>query len=191
MKHTTSNIICALLVTAMLAIFNVTAEETPAPEQKPAPPSAQMQQRPPKKGRYNPPPPHFRRSFEHLRTTNPKEFQRLMRLHRTDRKKFREEIAKYAPKPANDFHRKLREVDKKCWTIAAQLRQSPPPPNAEQLRKELDEQIALSTQLIIQNTKERLEKLQKHLQHIQENQNTIQEERRNFFLNNPPPPPQK
>lgn len=132
-----------------------------------------------------PMPPEVRQYFQKLQKENPTEYQRLLKLRVENRDQFFQEMAKIFPNRSRDLHFKLLGIEKQCWAIARQLRTTPPPANAEELKKQLQTLTAASIDTIVENTQDRLKELQKRLELIQQKREEILVQRLNFFLNAP------
>ena len=134
-------------------------------------------------------PPNLYRYFQKLREENPAEYERLQRLRAENREAFMAEVARLFPDPDRDFMARTRENERKCWEIVRQLRANPPPANAKELQEQLNALVNASYELLVEHSQKRIEALQKRLQEIQANRETIVKQRLQFYLNAPTPPP--
>lgn len=196
--------IAAAILLCCMASFLQANPPAAANATTPAPPPPPPQQAPQFK-EYHPMPPRpphhlqmeIRQFFQKLRTENPQEYQRLMKLKREDRKQFMREIRKHFPNPNEEYHKKLQAIEQECWRISKELRQTTDPARKAQLLQELKDKITESYQMVVAHTSQRLQEMQKHLDDIRKNKDAIQKQRLDFFTNPPdwakqePPPPKK
>ncbi len=161
-------------------------EETPPPP--PPSPSLEAPLPPPE----FPPPflaPDIREFLEHLKEENPQEYQRLEELRLKDRKAFREELAKILPRKHGEImDRQHLELDRQCWMLAQKIRNCQDPQETAKLQEQLKKKVGETLDLLVTQTKKRLEELNQRIQAIEENRTEIMEKKIDFYLHAPIPP---
>ncbi len=126
----------------------------------------------------------FQKIMQHLEKNNPEEYERLMQLRQNDREKFTKEIWQHSPE-YSETRKQIAELDKRCWDLAEQYKADNREAERSKIKSQLQALIDESLQLVIKDTKERLEKLQNHLQEMEQEQAKVKEKRLEYFLNNP------
>ena len=138
------------------------------------------------------PPPHMapelHEFLERLKEENPEEFKRLEELRRKDRRAFREELARKLPrKPWEMMDRRQLELDRECWELARKVRECQDPQEAQRLQAQLKAKVEETVDLLVNQTRKRLEEMNKRLQAIEENRDNILEKKMDFYLHAPFP----
>ncbi|NLZ64217.1 MAG: hypothetical protein GX902_10460 [Lentisphaerae bacterium] len=128
----------------------------------------------------------FHMIMKYLEKNNPSEYERLMKIRNSDREKFAKEIWQHSPEH-NETRQKIAELDKQCWDLAEQYKLTGTDSDKDKIKAKLQSLIDESTQLVIKDTQERLEKLQSQLQEMEKDQDKVKERRLEFFLTNDRP----
>ncbi len=132
-------------------------------------------------------PQHIRRYFERLRQENPAEFKRLMELRVNNQEEFLKEIKKAIP--ASDYEQKHRrfEADRKCFQLAARLREATDEAKKKRLSAELDAAIDESLALALGQAEAQAAEIQKFIEQLKNERERLHQDRRKFFLEAKPP----
>ncbi|NLF94741.1 MAG: hypothetical protein GX564_12720 [Oligosphaeraceae bacterium] len=128
----------------------------------------------------------FQRIMKHLEKNNPAEYERLLKMRSSDRDKFAKEVWQHSPE-YSETRRKIAELDKQCWDLAGQYKKAITDADKDKIKAQLQPLIDESMQLVIKDTRERLEKLQTQLQEMEKDQDKVKEKRLEFFLTNDRP----
>ncbi|MBO7741650.1 MAG: hypothetical protein J6S21_03770 [Victivallales bacterium] len=125
-------------------------------------------------------PPPVRRFFDKLQKENPAEYNRLQKLRREDRRAFMNELAKLRVFE-NDMNDSLHTIEKKCWELAAAIRNEKDPAAQSKLREDLRKTLEESCDAMVKHTRNRIEMMEKRLQYIEQNREQILDQRMKFF----------
>lgn len=126
----------------------------------------------------------LRMLLENLKTTDPQEFKRLSQLQRDNREKFFEELKKKFPPRDNAKRHRIMEIERECWQLAGKIRQAPPEAQAD-LQQQLKKLIAESLELVIGDTRERLQRVQSQLQDLEQKKEEISRQRLELYISTP------
>ncbi|MGN0866131.1 MAG: hypothetical protein ACI4SG_00425 [Oligosphaeraceae bacterium] len=185
-----TNLLLSLLALALLsgALPLTAQEENPLPPPPPADAALEETLPPPE----FPPPflaPDIREFLDHLKAENPQEFQRLEELRLKDRKAFREELARILPRKHGEIlDRQQLELDRQCWLLAQKIRASQDPQETAQLQEQLKKKVEEMLDLLVNQTRKRLEELDQRIRAIEEKRTEILEKKIDFYLHAPIPP---
>ncbi len=192
MKHAIHRkIFCMLAVFSLCVNGSLRAEENKIPEGAPetelgqAPPMP-----PPPPGEHTPPP--FGQQFnvrgrihallENLQKNEPEEYQRLMKLRTENGEEYLKALWEKMPERENDNRRKLIETDRKCRELGEKFQKAQNEQEKAAIKEELSALLDQSMDLVVQDTKERLERVQKILDNLNENREKIIQQRMEQFL---------
>jgi len=128
----------------------------------------------------------FKMIMEYLKKNNPNEYERLMKLRDTDREKFAKEVWQHSPE-YSETREKIAALDNQCWELAKHYKDAITEAEKTDLKSQLRPLIDQSMELVIKDTQERLEKLQKQLDEMEKDQAKVKEKRLEYFLTNEPP----
>jgi len=150
----------------------------------------------------------FRKVWERLQKEKPEEFERLEKLKRTNREEYYRELRKLFPQQVR-IPNKTMKLDQQCWELGRQYKIARTEEERQAIRKELEEMVEKSFEAMVQESKDRLEMLQKQLEDMQKNKEAINKKRLEMFMRGfwkpqrpdeggnkpeggmpPPPPPQ-
>ena len=126
--------------------------------------------------------------LENLQQNEPEEYQRLMKLRNENREEYLKELWEKMPERKNDKRRKIAEIDRKCWELGEKFQKAATEQEKESIKAELSGLLEQSMDLVVQDTKERLERVQKILDNLNGNREKIIQERRDQFLSGKPKP---
>lgn len=126
--------------------------------------------------------------LENLRNNEPEEYQRLMKLRAENREEYLKELWKKMPERENDNRRKIADIDRKCWSLGEKFQQAATDQEKDAIKAELSGLLEQSMDLVVQDTKERLERVQKLLDNLNTNREKIMQERLDQFLSGKPKP---
>lgn len=143
----------------------------------------------------------IRALMEKLKQDDPKEYERLDALSRSDRMAYYKEIGKLLP------HRPMRKsklgvLEQKCRDLGKQYREAATDEEKVRLKAELTTAVKESFDEMLADSKRRLEVLQERLEAMEEKEDEILAQRLEYFLSGsgrmfgpgrddaPPPPPQ-
>lgn len=171
---------------AILAIFLLCLSYAMAAEEKNAPPPAGH--RVPLGQQFNVRD-RIKTMLEDLRENEPEEYQRLMKLREENREKYLQELRQRMPEREDGRGRKITETDRQCWKLGEKFRQATSEQEKESIKAELSALLEQSMQLVIQDSKERLERIQAMLDHLNNNREKIIEQRFEQFLSGEKPFP--
>lgn len=123
----------------------------------------------------------FNRILEKLKVDDPKEYQRIEKLRKTDQEQYFRELRKLYPRYAW-APTKAMKLEKKCWDLGEQYQIARTDEEKEQIKKELEATVKECTEAMLNESRARLEKLTKHLAEMEEQKDEINQRRINFFL---------
>lgn len=126
----------------------------------------------------------LRMLLENLKNTDPQEYNRLSKLQRENREKFFEELKKKFPPRDNAKRHRIMEIERECWQLAGKIRQATPEAR-DALQEQLKKLIAESLELVIADTRERLQRVQGQLQDLEQKKNDISRQRLELYLSTP------
>ncbi len=129
----------------------------------------------------------FNMIMEFLKKNNPAEYERLMKLREKDREQFTKEIWQHSPE-YSETRKKIAVLDNQCWELAEQYKNAITEAEKAKLKAQLQPLIDQTMELVITDTQERLEKLQKQLLEMEKDQAKVKEKRLEYFLTNERPP---
>lgn len=190
--HANRWILCCLGACFFLCVHLIKAEETET--KNPAP--ARNEQTSP--GRHPPPPPIGERKhpfatqfnvrarvhalLEQLRKNEPEEYERLLKLRSENRQEYLKELWEKMPEQKNEQRKKISEIDRHCWELGDKFNKASSEEEKNAAKKELSALLEQSLELVIQDTRERLERIQKILDNLNENREKILQQRLDDFL---------
>jgi hypothetical protein len=130
--------------------------------------------------------------LEKMKAENPEEYRRLEELRRTDLEQFFREVRGKLPR-RSEFAGKIGQIERQCREMGQQYLAAKDEAEKKRLEAELLTLLKESFDLVIKDAKGRIERLQKHVDDMQVNEQKILDERRKMFLqaaqDAPPPPP--
>lgn len=131
--------------------------------------------------------------LENLRQNDPEEYQRLIKLRAENREKYLQELWEKLPERENDNREKIAETDRQCRELGKKFQQAGNEEEKEAIKAQLSTLLEQSMELVINDTKERLERVQGMLDHLNTNREKIMQQRLEQFLSGqaPMPPPEK
>ena len=200
----------AMSAACWLTTVKLTAQEPPPPPE--APPAMQdVEKDGPGDGREGR---HWRRPgerwgrgadirelMEKLKKDDPKEYERLEALGKSDRMAYYKEIGKMLPQgPMRNS--KLGVLEQKCRDLGKQYREAATDEDKAKLKVELEAAVKESFDVMLADSKKRLEALQERLTAMEAKESEILAQRLEYFLSGsgrmpgppsddaPPPPPQ-
>lgn len=185
----------------LLATFSLCVNDTLRAEEKNIPATAPETE--PGKPPMPPPPPGehklpFGQQFnvrgrihallENLQQNDPEEYQRLMKLRNENREKYLKELWGKLPEREreNDNRKKIAEIDRKCWELGVKHQKAATEQEKNDIKAELSVLLDQSMDLVMQDTRERLERIQKILDNLNNNRGKIIQERLEQFLSGKP-----
>lgn len=115
--------------------------------------------------------------LEQVKEKDPKEYERLVNLRKTNRQEYFREIRKKMPAGPNEKRRKMAEIDAETRQLAEKYKKTEDEKEKENIKKELESKLEQSMNLLIEDTKERLERIQDFLNGFTENYVEIKAER--------------
>lgn len=151
----------------------------------------------------------FRNIWEKFQKEKPEEAARLENLKRTNREEYFRELRKLFPMKVRVPNMTMK-LDQKCWELGRQYKIARTEEERKAIRKELEEMVEKSFEAMVQESRDRLEALQKKLQDMEMNKEKINKQRLEMFMRGfwkaprpdedgddgpkggmlPPPPPQ-
>lgn len=131
------------------------------------------------------PSPEMRKFFQELKKNDPKEYKRLMKLRLENREEFLREVSCKIPRPQRETERKLEELDRKCWRLSKEIRETTDEKRKEELTEELREASTETLDLLVKQTEQHIEEMNKRLQFFKEKREDILKKKLQFFLNTP------
>jgi hypothetical protein len=191
MKHSSHHFLFAMLAVVSLCMNNIMASENK--DRQPPPPPPPMEHKAPLgqqfnvRGRIN-------ALLENLRQNEPEEYQRLIKLRSQNREEYLKELWKKMPERENDNRQKIAETDRQCRKLGEKFQQAKTEQEKTDIKAELAALLEQSMELVLQDTKERLERVQAMLDHLNNNRERIIQQRLEQFLSGQtpaPPPPQE
>ena len=123
----------------------------------------------------------FRKVWERLQKEKPEEVERLENLKRTNREEYFRELRKLFPQQVRVPSQTMK-LDQKCWELGRQYRIARTEEERNAIRKELEEMVEKSFEAMVQESKDRLEMLQKKLEDMQKNKDDINRQRLEMFM---------
>jgi len=124
--------------------------------------------------------------LENLQKKEPEEYQRLMKLRNENREEYLKELWKKMPERENDNRKKIAEIDRKCWMLGEKFQKAATDQEKNDIKAELSVLLDQSMDLVMQDTRERLERIQKILDNLNNNRGKIIQERLEQFLSGKP-----
>lgn len=196
MKYTIHHwILCMLAAFSLCADYSLGAEKKNIPATTPETEFGQPPMPPPPPGEHKLP---FGQQFnvrgrihdmlENLKQNKPPEYQRLMKLRSENREEYLKELWKMMPERENDNRGKIAEIDRKCWELGEKFQKAATEQEKEAIKAELSPLLDQSMDLVVQDTKERLERVRKILDNLNNNRGKIIQQRLEQFLSGKPSP---
>jgi len=184
-----------------LCVHRIQAEENEMAQPEPARDEQMPPEQPP------PPPPPGERNhpfapqpnvrarvhalLEQLRKNEPGEYERLLRLRSENRQEYMKELWEKMPERKNDQRKKITEIDRCCRKLGDKFNKATSEEEKNAAKTELSTLLEQSLELVIQDTRERLEHVQKILDNLNENREKIIQQRLNDFLTGKKPASQE
>ncbi len=126
--------------------------------------------------------------LENLQKNEPEEYQRLMKLRNDNREEYFKELWKKMPERENDNRKKIAEIDRQCWELGKKYQKAATEQEKAAIKAELAPLLDQSMDLVTQDTKERLERVRKVLDNLNNNRDKIIQQRLEQFLSGKPEP---
>ena len=124
----------------------------------------------------------FRNIWEKFQKEKPEEAARLEKLKRTNREEYFRELRKLFPMQVRVPNMTMK-LDQQCWELGRQYKIARTEEERKAIRKELEEMVEKSFEAMVQESKDRLEALQKKLEDMEKNKEEINKKRLEMFLN--------
>lgn len=124
--------------------------------------------------------------LENLQKNEPEEYQRLMQLRTENREEYLKELWKKMPERENDNRKKITDIDRKCRELGEKFQNAATKQEKDAIKAELSALLDQSMDLVVQDTKERLERVQKILDNLNNNRGKIIQQRLEQFLSGKP-----
>lgn len=129
--------------------------------------------------------------LEKLQKENVEEFKRLEELRKNEPEQFYREVRSKLPR-RSQWSGKINQVEQKCRELAAEYQNAKTEAEKKRLEEQLSKLLKESFGLVINDALARIERLQKHVQEMQQNEEKILAERLQMFLQaEPGGPPAK
>ena len=126
--------------------------------------------------------------LEKLQKENPREFKRLEELRKNEPEQFYREVRSKLPR-RSEWAGKINQVEQKCRQLAKEYQNAKTEAEKKRLEEQLSKLLKESFGLVINDALARIERLQKHVQEMQQNEEKILAERLQMFLQAEQEPP--
>ena len=116
-----------------------------------------------------------------------------MELRVNNQEEFLKELKKAIQSHDHETRNRRFKLDRKCFQLAAQLREATDEADRKRLSAELDAAIDESLTLVLTQAEAQLAEIQKYIDQLKNDRERLRQERRKFFLEARPPkgPPPK